>query len=281
MQKLAQRYITLHQQGFVPIFVGDRFDAVMLAEASVAAGARVVEITCRRENVCEDIRRIKRAFPELMILVGSTVDDGPMIDFLRRRKPQMPTIGELCDLGVDGIVSAMPLSLETVSRLSQTHIVVPGVESITEAVQAVSAGAHFAKFFTTAALGEHDRVALATNASLHGLLPIFVTGGVTCEKIKLYVQSRVALLGSGWDLMLGDRYQTLQQAPDVQELTAMLKSFLTAMADARKKHQSISKSEDYQDYLRSLPHYHPFDALLDDIEDETLRLAIQLTGDRS
>ncbi len=117
MQQLAKRYVTLHRQGFVPIFVADRFDAVLLAEAAVVAGAEVVEITCRRSGVCDDIERSKRAFPELMILVGSTVDDGPMLDFLQRRRPDMPSIGQVCDLGVDGIVSAMPLSLDTVALL--------------------------------------------------------------------------------------------------------------------------------------------------------------------
>ena len=140
MQQLAENYVTLHRQGFVPIFVADRFDAVLLAEAAVAAGAEVIEITCRRRSVCDDIERIKKAFSELIILVGSTVDDGPMLDFLQWRRPDMPSIDRLCDLGVEGIVSAMPLSLDTVARLSQTHLVIPGVESITEAVQAVNAG---------------------------------------------------------------------------------------------------------------------------------------------
>ena len=39
MQQLAKRYVTLHRQGFVPIFVADRFDAILLAESAVAAGA--------------------------------------------------------------------------------------------------------------------------------------------------------------------------------------------------------------------------------------------------
>ena len=281
MQQLAKHYVTLHRQGFVPIFVSDRFDAVLLAEAAVAAGAEVVEITCRRRSVCDDIERIKRAFPTLMILVGSTVDDGPMLDFLKRRRPDMPSIRQLCDLGVEGIVSAMPLSLDTVARLSRTHLVIPGVESVTEAVQAVTAGAHCAKFFTTSPLGEHQRVNLATSAPLYGLLPIFVTGGVKCEKIESYVRSRVALLGSGWDLILGERYIKLQNAPDVSELSAVLKLFLDAMSDARQKHQPLVNAGDWRDYLRAIPHYHPFDALLDEFEDEAVRCSLQNAGGRS
>ena len=61
--QLAEHYVTLHRQGFVPILVADRFDAVLLAEAAVAAGAEIIEITCRRRGVCDDIERIKKAFP--------------------------------------------------------------------------------------------------------------------------------------------------------------------------------------------------------------------------
>ena len=134
---LVERYRIIHQQGFIPIFVSDRLDAVQLAEAAVAAGAKAIEITCRRAAVCDDIRRVRSAIPELLVLAGSVIDDGPIAEFLRAQRPRIPTLNQLCDLGVDGFVSALPLSLESIARFSTTHLLIPGVETVTEAVRIV------------------------------------------------------------------------------------------------------------------------------------------------
>lgn len=258
MLPLIERYCILHRQGFAPIFIDDRLDAVMLAETAVAAGAEIVEITCRRASVCDDIRRVKAALPELLVLAGSAVDDGPMLEFLRTRRPGVPTINQLCDLGVDGLVSAWPLCHATVSRLAKTHLLLPGVETVSESVQAVEAGAHFGKLFSLDRLGEHQRVALMTSSPLHGLLPIFVAGGVTRAKIESYVASRVALLGAGWGLILGERYQTMQDNPDPHELRSALRQFLETMWTARAKHQPELGGDTSARYLRTITHYHPF-----------------------
>lgn len=263
MLSLAERYCVVHQQGFLPIFVRDHFDAVQLTEACVRAGARAVEITCQRGKVTDEIRRIREAFPNLLILVGSCVDDGPMLQFLRKRRPDVPAIGELCDIGVDGFVSAMPLSLETVARLSETHLVIPGVETVTEAVAAVEAGAHFAKLFNVSRVGEHRRVAFATSKPVYGLLPILATGNVTVDKIEPYVKAHVALVGAGWDRLLGQRYEAMQDRPDLDAMASICRSYLDTMAAARREHQPELSGNNAQQYLKSIPHYHPFDELLD------------------
>ena len=61
----------------------------------------------------------------------------------------------------------------------------------------------------------------------------------------------------------------------------MLKSFLIAMADARGKHQPLADTEDRQSYLRSIRHYHPFDMLPGEVEDEVIRCTTHGAGDRS
>jgi len=99
----------LMEQKFVPIFVKDDFDAVFLAECSVAAGYRAIEITCRRDNVVDEIKCVKSAFPDLVVMVGSIVDDGPMLDKIKQQRPDFPSIEQLLDLGIDGLVCAMPL----------------------------------------------------------------------------------------------------------------------------------------------------------------------------
>ena len=258
MTALADKYCRVYRQGFVPIFVSDRLDAVLLAEAAISAGAKAVEITCRRERVVDDIRRVRRAFPDLLVFAGSVIDDGPIFEFLRSRRPWIPSLAELSDLDIHGFVSALPLAPRTISHLSSTHLVIPGVETVGEAVWAVEAGAHFAKFFNTALLGEHRRVGLVMSAAFHHLLPIFVTGGVTLEKIDSYVEAGAALLGSGWDVILGDSYGSIQERPRVEELSAGLSRYLEAINRARAKHHPDLRGETTAEYLKKIPHYHPF-----------------------
>jgi len=257
MTPLAHQYCTVHRQGFIPIFVSDRFDAVMLVEAAVAAGAKAVEITCRRIHVVEEIRRVRRQFPDLTLLVGSVVDDGPMLHYLKRRRPEMPSLDELAELDVDGFVSFMPLSESTIERFSRTHLVIPGVETIPEAVTALETGAHFAKLHSIDALGGPARVAVATSAPAHGLLPIFVTGGVTRERIETFLDAGAALLAAGWDVLLGAAYDAQQDDPAPQYLTDALRRNLDTVAAARRK-LNIELLDDNTAYLRSITHYHPF-----------------------
>ncbi len=258
MKTLLERYCKLHQQGFVPIFVSDNFDAVQLTEACVAAGASAIEITCRRKNVTDEIRRIRKAFPEMIIMVGSIVDDGPMLNFLKSRRPDMPSIDELAQLDVDGFVSMMPLSAKTIKKFSSSHIIVPGVETFADAVGVVEAGAHFAKFFNASNQGGPKRISLASCAAMHALVPIFVTGGVTLDKIDPYVSSGAVLLGSGWDVLLGDKYKAIQQNPDTKVLTEALKPFLTEMANSKEKYYSLARDLKPAKYIETINHYHPF-----------------------
>lgn len=181
-----------------------------------------------------------------------------MLDFLRQRRGDMPTLAELADLGVDGFVSAMPLSASTISHWSATHLLMPGIETPTEAVRAVEAGAHFAKFFTASTSGADARIATVTSAALHHLLPTFVTGGITRERIAPYVKARTALLGSGWDVLAADAYQQLQDQPDTRELAARLSAFLDEMTRARQAHQPELLAADGTVSLDQIPHYHPF-----------------------
>jgi len=260
MSNLIQKYRRVLEQGFMPICVGDRFDIGVLAKATLEAGASAIEITCRRADARAEIQRVKREFPSLLILAGSTVDEGPLLQCLQRRLPQMPSIGQLLDAGVDGIVSALPLRLETITKLSSTQLVIPGVETPTEAMQAIEHGAHLAKLFTADLMGGHERVRRLTCAATHGLLPLFVTGGITGPRIADYLDAGVTMLGSGWDVLLGAEYRAMQDHPDPAKLTLALKNFLDSFQSRRATLNPMwSSSRDLSDqqFLQSLAHYVP------------------------
>jgi 2-dehydro-3-deoxyphosphogluconate aldolase / (4S)-4-hydroxy-2-oxoglutarate aldolase len=263
MLSVAERYLSVHQQGFMPIFVHDAFDARMLVDCAVAAGAAAVEITCRRPEALAEIRDIRRAHPALIILAGSVVDGDRFVADVRRRQPAMPSINDLLEAGIDGIVSAFPIRLQTIERVSRTHLVIPGVETLTEAAAVIEAGAQFAKLFTADLCGGPARVARMTSAPTHSILPLFVTGGVTLARLPEYVRAGAAMLGSGWDVILGADYQAQQQAPNPGLITAALSGFLTSMQAARAREGKKWPATDAVDYLRRLPHFVP-DRLLEE-----------------
>jgi len=254
---LRERYLSVHRQGFVPIFIHDGRDAVALAEVCVAAGSRVVEITCRRPDAAEDIRRVASAFPSLVILAGSVADDGLLLSYLKSKTPSFPSLDELADAGAHGFVSALPLSLPTVAKWSGSHLLAPGCETIREAVDLIEAGSAFAKFFTTSLLGGSKRVAQIASAPLHGVLPLFVTGGVSLESVPDFLRAGAAVLGSGWDMMLGETNLNLQTGPGREYFCDRLTVFL----EETKKTTGPNRPEvslDDAAYLQALTHYIPF-----------------------
>jgi len=110
MTRLFETYRAIHEQAFVPLFVHDDRDSRLLVDACVEAGCRVIEYTLRRADAHVMIPWIRRQFPRLHILVGSTLDDDGVVRRTRRRHPQLRTLVELADMGVDGFVSDNPCS---------------------------------------------------------------------------------------------------------------------------------------------------------------------------
>lgn len=58
------------------IVIDDASDAVPLAEALLAGGMDVIEVTCRTAAVPEAMARIKKAFPEMLLGAGTEVTPG-------------------------------------------------------------------------------------------------------------------------------------------------------------------------------------------------------------
>jgi len=256
---VRESYVAVHRQGWLPIFVRDAFDAVFLADVCAAAGLPVIEITCRRPGVVEEIRRIRKRHPGLCILVGSTVDSDAMVRFLRRRIEGFPTLAELADLGVDGFVSRLPFADETIERYRRTHLLIPAAESAAEAYLLVAKGAHFAKFYAAWMFGGPAYVRTATAAPTHGLLPILVTGGVTKETILPYLEAGAALLGGGFDMMLGENYTRQQQEPCRDGLICVVASYRDAVAAGRERvAPELARAVTDADYVAAITHYHSF-----------------------
>lgn len=255
--ELQRKYVELHKQGWVPIFVNDRLDALTLAEICVDAGFRAIEITCRRSGICKEIRQIRERFPELLILVGSVVEESVLLPYLRTKRADFPSMEQLAELGVDGFVAQLPFSHRTLTAYASEFLMIPGVETIREAVNALNAGAHFVKFCSA----PPNRMKQINSEATYRLFPIFYTGGATLESVGAYIQSGAVLLGGGWDLMLAEQYEQMQTALDPHLAAARLTAYGKAHHEARAQinsHWMRDMRAEPAEYLSRLSHFHPF-----------------------
>ena len=87
----------------MPIFVNNGFDSKMLVEAGIEAGCRAIEYTLRRGDAHRMIPWIRENYPDLYLLVGSTLEDARIVRKMREKHPQLLTVEELARYSVDGV----------------------------------------------------------------------------------------------------------------------------------------------------------------------------------
>lgn len=236
----------------MPIFVQDELDSRMLLDACLEAGVRAIEYTLRRADAREMIPRIRQEHPGLFLLAGSTVDDERIVRHCQKTYPQLMTIAELDQVGVDGFVSMLAWKEASIREYSSRRLVVPTAATSNDAFLQVTAGAHFAKIIGP----ELDVVRRCRAAPTFDFCPIFVTGGMTTGRIPDAISAGAAVVGSGFDLILAG-----EANPGRAAVVRKLKEFLHATAEARaKKWPDMARAMggDRQHWLDSLPHYHPF-----------------------
>ncbi|UZG43347.1 bifunctional 4-hydroxy-2-oxoglutarate aldolase/2-dehydro-3-deoxy-phosphogluconate aldolase [Caldimonas thermodepolymerans] len=168
----------------IPVIVIERVDdAVPLAEALVAGGIRVLEVTLRTPVALQCIEAIAKAVPEAIVGAGTVrtgVDAKAVKDVGCRfavSPGYTPEIGRACqDLD-------LPL--------------LPGVATASEVMQATADGYHFLKLFPATAVGG---VALLT--ALAGPFPDVAfcpTGGITPETAPQFLAlPNVKVCGGSW-----------------------------------------------------------------------------------
>jgi hypothetical protein len=172
---------------------------------------------------------VRKSFPDLILLAGSTMDQPAIVKFLKKSRPFF-SLDELGDLGVDGFVSMVPFRKITYRRFARKTVLVPGVSSPGEAIEQLVLGAHLAKF-----VNGTDGYLKGMQAPTHGIIPVFYTGGVTLERIPGLVDSGVLVCGAGFDVILGSRYEEMQTQPDRRYIVKRLKIYREAIQAARGK----------------------------------------------
>jgi len=167
------------------IVIDDANDAEPLAEALLAGGMDVIEVTCRTVAAPEALARIKKAFPDMLLGAGTVVT---------------PDQVQMClDIGVDfGL--APGLNPETVKRFQAAGtLFIPGVMTPSEIEQGLMLGCQFLKFFPAAAAGgTHMLKNLGAPYASHGLR-FCPTGGISLDNMNDYLSLPiVSAIGGSW-----------------------------------------------------------------------------------
>jgi 2-keto-3-deoxy-6-phosphogluconate aldolase len=245
-------YRAIHEQAFLPIFTADDFDSKPLVEATLAAGCRVVEYTLRRRDAHEMIPWIRKNYPGVVLLVGSALDDDAIVRQMRVTRPQLRTLDELAELGVDGFVSPLGWKPENIRRFAATHVVIPAVMTPSEAYLAVGTGAHFVKLMGP----DLGTLRQCRMEAMHGYCPIMLTGGQSFDRIPDSIAAGALVIGTGFDLMLGTRGGDVPMRSVTETVAKYLKVTQSARAlnaPATVPAAGISDAS----WLASLTHAHP------------------------
>jgi Entner-Doudoroff aldolase len=165
------------------IVIQDANDAVPMAEALVAGGVRVLEVTLRTPAALAAMRAIARAVPDAILGAGT----------LRSAADVQTAVDAGCVFGVSpGYTSAIG---EACSRLKLPLL--PGVATASEVMAANADGLGFLKFFPASAAGGMPML-----KALHGPFPDVVfcpTGGLTPENAPQYLAlPNVKVCGGSW-----------------------------------------------------------------------------------
>lgn len=158
-------------------------DAVPLADALMAGGIDVIELTLRTPNAFTVIETLKNANHDILLGVGTVIDTAQ--------------VERLAKIGVDFIVTP-----GTTPRLADAIAAndipcVPGISTVGEAVAMLERGYETVKFFPAEAAG-----GVSTLKAIGGPLPqlsFMPTGGIGRDDVRRYLDlSSVICVGGSW-----------------------------------------------------------------------------------
>lgn len=168
----------------IPVIVIERVeDAVPLAEALLAGGVRVLEVTLRTPAALAAMEAMARAVPEAIVGAGT----------LRSEADVRAARDAGCRFGVSpGFTEALAASCEAAGLP-----LLPGVATASEVMRANAAGYRFLKLFPATAVGGLPLLkALAGPFQDVSFCP---TGGITPESAPQFLaQPNVRVCGGSW-----------------------------------------------------------------------------------
>lgn len=182
-------------QGIIPVIAIDNADkAIPLADALLAGGLRVVEITFRTEAAAEAISRIVKARSEMVVGAGTVLT----VETLKAAREAGATFAVAPGFN--------PRVVEAAGEFNFPFI--PGVATPSEIEQGLSYGLELLKMFPAEQLGGVSYLNAIYAPYKHTGVKFMVTGGIKAEGAPAWLASpAVVAVGGSW----------LAKASDIQE----------------------------------------------------------------
>lgn len=170
----------------VPVVVLDTAEAAEpLAEALLAGGLDIMEITFRTAAAEESIRRIAARFPEILLGAGTLLE----VEQVQRAKDAGAVFGLAPGLNPRTIQAAKDCGLQFS----------PGVMTPSDVELALSLGCKLLKFFPAEAAGGVAMLKSLAGPYGHTGVKFIPTGGVTTTNLTAYLELPVvAAIGGSW-----------------------------------------------------------------------------------
>ena len=170
----------------VPVVVLDSAEsAEPLAEALLAGGLDIMEITFRTAAAEESIRRISSRFPEILVGAGTLLEEGQVL----RAKDAGAGFGLAPGLNPEIVAAAREAGLQFS----------PGVMTPGEVEQALSLGCRLLKFFPAEAAGGVKMLKSLAGPYAHTGVKFIPTGGISSANLAEYLKVPVvAAIGGSW-----------------------------------------------------------------------------------
>ncbi|MGZ0707013.1 bifunctional 4-hydroxy-2-oxoglutarate aldolase/2-dehydro-3-deoxy-phosphogluconate aldolase [Coraliomargarita sp. W4R53] len=176
----------LHKFPVIPVIVlDDANDAEPLAEALLAGGLNIIEVTFRTAAAAESIERIAKAFPEMQVGAGTVVTP----------EQAKRAIDAGSKFGL-----APGTDPETIAYFNQQGVpFIPGIMTPSDIQAAVKAGCTSLKFFPAGAAGGTKLLKAMAAPYANLSIKFCPTGGVTLDNMNDYLSMpEVFAIGGTW-----------------------------------------------------------------------------------
>ncbi|HOV26029.1 MAG TPA: bifunctional 4-hydroxy-2-oxoglutarate aldolase/2-dehydro-3-deoxy-phosphogluconate aldolase [Pseudobacteroides sp.] len=198
MNELVKR---ISNYGIVPVIKIDNVEsAVPLAEALTDAGLPLAEVTFRTAQAEESIRRIIKAYPDMIVGAGTVLS--------------IEQVDKAVNAGAKFIVTP-GFNPKVVGYCIKNNItVIPGVSTPSDMEAAMEMGLDVVKFFPAEQSGGVDF--LKAVAGPYTTLKFIPTGGVNAKNLNSYLsQKNVVACGGSWmvksDLIEAGDFETIKK----------------------------------------------------------------------
>lgn len=184
MEKFVEIYNKIGEVGIIPVIKLNRVeDAIPLANALLAGGIPVAEVTFRTESAAEGIALIRREVPQMLVGAGTVLSTEQAIAAV--------------EAGAQFVVSPGSNGKIIDKVLDSGVVMIPGVATPTEIEAAMGRGLSVVKFFPAEALG--GVAMLKALAGPYPQMKFVPTGGISAGNMQDYLQQKnVLAVGGSW-----------------------------------------------------------------------------------